>query len=222
MTDIPENQPRKLEPMADFFAARLEGYEEHMLRDGDDAYRKLAEIIPENTRKMLDLGCGTGLELDWIFKRLPDISVTGIDITQTMLDILKTKHTDKKLRLICEDYFKIDFGENVYDTVISSETMHHFSHEDKIRLYRKILKSLKPGGVYIEADYMIDDQEEEDENYAKCAIIRKAQGIPEGEFYHFDTPCTVKNQYAMLYKAGFSSVEFIFRFKMDVILLCRK
>ena len=213
---------KKLEPMADFFTARLDAYEEHMLRDGDDAYRKLAETVPENTKILLDLGCGTGLELDWIFKRFPGISVTGIDITQAMLDKLKQKHPDKKLKLICGNYFEFEMGKNMYDSVISSETMHHFSHGEKISLYSRIREALKPGGVYIEADYMIDDQEEEDETYAENARARAEQGIPDGEFFHFDTPCTVKNQIAMLEEAGFSKVEFVFRFKMDVILLARK
>ncbi len=32
-----------------------------------------ADILPLECRKILDLGCGTGLELDRIWKRNPDI-----------------------------------------------------------------------------------------------------------------------------------------------------
>ena len=79
------NQENKveLEKMSDFFTARLDIYEKHMLEIcGKESYQKFAELVSTNTKKMLDLGCGTGLELDEIFKRLSDVSVVGIDLTR--------------------------------------------------------------------------------------------------------------------------------------------
>ncbi len=66
----------KLETMSDFFTARLEGYDEHMLEEVKgcrEGYGKLAEALPENAGSLLDLGCGTGLELEEIFRRFPDL-----------------------------------------------------------------------------------------------------------------------------------------------------
>ena len=63
-----------LETMSDFFTARVDGYDEHMLRDVEgckEGYPLMASLIPTNTRRLLDLGCGTGLELDEIFKLYP-------------------------------------------------------------------------------------------------------------------------------------------------------
>jgi tRNA (cmo5U34)-methyltransferase len=45
--------------------------------------------------------------------------------------------------------------------------------------------------------------------------------IKEG-FYHYDTPCTVENQTGMLKKAGFTRVEKIGQYGIDVILVARK
>ena len=43
--EAPETGYVKPEKMSDFFTARLDGYEEHMLTDeGKEAYKKLAEI----------------------------------------------------------------------------------------------------------------------------------------------------------------------------------
>jgi len=47
-------------------------------------------------------------------------------------------------------------------------------------------------------------------------------GIPEGEFYHYDTPCTVTNQIAMLKKGGFKRVEMVFRIGNTTILAAYK
>jgi tRNA (cmo5U34)-methyltransferase len=72
-----------------------------------------------------------------------------------MLDKLKQKYPDKDITLICGSYFDVNFGEKTFDTVISCQTMHHFSREDKIGLYRKILNALNSNGAYIEVDYMV-------------------------------------------------------------------
>jgi SAM-dependent methyltransferase len=214
----------QLEPMRDFFAARLEEYEDHMLSTArnKDGYIKLAALLPENTHALLDLGCGTGLELDEIFKTRPFIHVTGIDLTQAMLDKLRQKHPHKNLRLINASYFDFDFGTGQYDAAISYQTMHHFSHEEKIRLYSKVFAALKPGGQYIEGDYMVTEQAEEDFFFRESQRLRKEQGIPDGEFYHYDTPCTVDNQIAMLHKAGFITVKMAWRAENTTILAARK
>lgn len=214
-----------LEKMSDFFAARIHGYDEHMLNDVagcKEGYIKMAELILEKTEKILDLGCGTGLELDEIFRRFPNVVVTGIDLTQAMLDRLEEKYSGRNIKLICGDYFSIDLGEDVYDTAISLQTMHHFSHTMKTGLYRRICNALKPDGVYIECDYMVIDQVVEDKLFAENARIRREMNAPDNEFYHFDTPCTVDNQIAMLKKAGFSAVEMVWRVENTTIIVARK
>lgn len=65
-----------LEEMSDFFSKRLDGYEEHM-SVWEKSYRLFAELLPFKCREILDLGCGTGLELDHIWQKDPAIEVTG-------------------------------------------------------------------------------------------------------------------------------------------------
>lgn len=213
-----------MEKMDDFFATRVNGYDEHMLNEVDgcrEAYKKIAEFIPADTKNLLDLGCGTGLELEGIFKRFPEISVTGIDLTKAMLDRLSEKYSDKNITLINGDYFSTDLGREHFDAAISFQTMHHFSHEMKIGLYKKIRNSLKSGGVYIECDYMVETQSEEEHWYAENARIRKELNIPENEFYHFDTPCTTENQIKMFLTAGFASAENVYRVGNTTIITAK-
>lgn len=220
-----DNRMERLEPMSDFFTARLDGYDEHMLNDVEgcrEGYIKMARLVPKKTQRLLDLGCGTGLELDEIFRLLPDVQVTGIDLTRAMLERLREKHPDKKLDLICGDYFAVDFGENRFDCVVSFQTMHHFTHEKKTELYGKICKALADNGVYIECDYMVETQEEENHWFAENERIRKEQNIPPDEFFHYDTPCTIENQKAMLKNAGFAQVEKVFRMENTTMLVARK
>lgn len=214
-----------MEKMDEFFTARVDGYDEHMLNEVDgcrEAYGEMSKLVPENTKNLLDLGCGTGLELEAIFKRFPDISVTGIDLTKAMLDKLEEKYRGKNITLIQGDYFRTDLGQNCFDTAISFQTMHHFSHEMKIGLYRKICDSLKSGGVYIECDYMVETQAEEEYWYAENVRIRREQNIPENEFYHYDTPCTIENQIKMFKAAGFLNAEKVYRMENTTIIIAKK
>ena len=215
----------KLERMDDFFTARTEGYDEHMLEHVGgcrEGYMKMAEMIPENTESILDLGCGTGLELDEIFKKIPEAEVTGIDMTQSMLDKLTEKHHDKKLTLICGDYFETEFGEERFDCAISFETMHHFKPEKKAELYSRIYRSVKNGGSYIECDYMVGTQMEQDYFFAENEKLRKEQNIEDGIYCHYDTPCSIETQINLLKEAGFESVEKVFQIENTVMLVAKR
>ena len=139
-----------MERMNHFFAKRVNEYDEHMLNNVQgckEGYVKMAKLIPKSCTSLLDLGCGTGLELDEIFKKMPHINVTAIDLTQEMLDSLKQKHPDKSIDLICGSYFDFPFETGKYQCVISFQTLHHFSHDLKNKLYQKIYYSLPHDGI---------------------------------------------------------------------------
>lgn len=211
--------------MADFFKARAEIYDEHMLNEVGgcrEGYKKMAELVPAGARDVLDLGCGTGLELDELFKLNPGIEVTGIDMTVEMLDCLRKKHLEKKMNLVNASYFDVNFGMAVYDAAISFQSLHHFTYEQKKGLYKRVYDSLKSGGLYIEGDYMVTDQEEEDFYFSELKRIKQEQGIPEAEFYHYDIPCTIDNQIKLLESAGFKNVKMMWRQENTTIIIGEK
>ncbi len=214
-----------MEPMTDFFAARVEGYDTHMLDEVEgcrEGYEKITQLAPEGTRFILDLGCGTGLELEPLFRRFPQMQVTGIDLTREMLERLRKKFPEKQMNLIEGDYFATEFGREAFDLAVSFQTMHHFSKEKKLGLYRRIFRALKPGGQYLECDYMVENQAEEDYWFAENQRIRREEGIPEDAFYHYDTPCTIQNQVDLFLKAGFSSSEMVWRVENTTLIVSKK
>lgn len=221
---LEETRDVPLEAMDAFFNARIGDYEEHMSR-WTAHYRWMAELIPEGTNTLLDIGCGTGLELDTIFARLPDLQVTGIDMAEEMLAKLKEKHSSRNLTLLQDDYFLYPFGESLYDGVISFETLHHFTAKSKVSLFSKICRCLKPGGFYLECDYIAASQAIEDLVFAESARRRKRDGIPADAFVHFDTPLTPEHEMQAMEDAGFSSVELVGFLPDDnhtAMILCTK
>ncbi len=190
-----------LEEMSDFFTNRLQDYEEHMAA-WEKSYQMFAEIFPAACQSILDLGCGTGLELDKIWHKNPDIEVTGVDLCADMLARLLQKHQDKPLTTVCEDYFEYDFGYGKWDAVISFESLHHFLPERKRELYRKICGSLKDGGTFILGDYIACCDEEEELLRSVYLKKREQSAIPENCYVHFDIPLTLEHEKALLQDAG--------------------
>lgn len=205
---LEETRDVPLEAMDAFFNARIGDYEEHMSQ-WTAHYRWMAELIPDSTKTLLDIGCGTRLELDTIFARLPDLQVTGIDMAEEMLSKLREKHGNRNLTLIRDDYFRHPFGEAMYDGVIAFETLHHFPAETKTRLLEKICRALKPGGFYLECDYIASSQAIEDLVFAEAARRRERDRIPPDTFVHFDTPLTLEHEMDAMHRAGFSTVELV-------------
>lgn len=214
-----------LENMQEFFASRAEEYDEHMLLHVEgckEAYDMVPSLIPERAGKLLDLGCGTGLELAGIFRKYPQIEVVGIDLTEAMLEKLQEKYANRKIELVCGNYFAVDLGRQLYDVVISFQTMHHFSPEKKTGLYSRIYEALKADGLYIECDYMAGTDAEEIFHFAENEKIRSSAGLGETAFYHYDTPCTPQHQMEMLKTAGFKSSKQVFHQGNTTMLLSCK
>lgn len=170
-----------------------------------------ASFIPGNAESLIDFGVGTGMELEAVFSRIPDIKVTGLDISENMLKMLKDKYFGYNVRLLCESYLDYDFEREKYDAALSVKSFHHYGHDEKTMLYKKIYTCLNDGGVYIECDKMVLEQSEEDYIFAEYERLKQFRGIYDGEAHHFDTPCTVSNQIKMLRTAGFSHVREVWR-----------
>ena len=200
-----------LERMSEFFENRIDGYDEHMkteIESADKFYPFTAKMLPTAPNSnILDLGCGTGLELEEYFPLCPTANITGIDLSKGMLSVLSKKFTDKNISLITGSYFDTPLGENLFDGAVSVESLHHFTKEEKIPLYTKLYKALITNGYFILTDYFALSDEEEKMHRLNFETLKVEQNISDGEFYHYDTPLTVENETDALLKAGFSSAE---------------
>ena len=200
-----------LEKMGDFFDNRIDGYDEHMMTNIESAnefYPYTATQLPSKSgARILDLGCGTGLELEAYFKINPGASVTGIDLAPGMLDSLKRKLPDRDITLILGSYFDVDFGKRCYDAAVSVESLHHFTMDEKIPLYRRIRESLVDDGYFVLTDYFALSDEEERGFRRELERMKKEQGISDDDLYHFDTPLTVDHEIEAMKAAGFGRAE---------------
>ncbi len=204
-----------LEKMGEFFDRRLDDYDEHQLiciESAQEFYPYTTNCLPmETDARILDLGCGTGLELKEYYLLNPTAKITGIDLAPGMLNALRERFGNKNLTLVLGSYFEVPFGEGVFDAAVSVESLHHFTKEEKIPLYAKLKKALKNGGDFILTDYFALSNEEEQYHRQELLRLKEEQGIKDDEFYHYDTPLTIEHEEEALITAGFSSVEVLNR-----------
>lgn len=203
------------EEMAAFFNVRVSGYEAHMKENPNYYEEKMIladqfEITSEPV-KILDLGCGTGLEIEYILQRTPNAQFLGIDLAGAMLESLRKKYQAvlDQIELINGSYFDYDFGLNRFDYVVASATMHHWLPERKLSLYKRILDSLKLGGKFINDDYLVPVKEEGEMLEVYLRLI--ASGLlKDGQFYHLDIPCSAQTETKIMNEAGFQRVKVVY------------
>lgn len=201
-----------LEKMETFFENRIEGYDEHMMtaiEGASEFYKFTAAQLPlEKSCTILDLGCGTGLELEAYLILNPSAAIWGIDLSEKMLSVLKNKFPNKKINLICGSYFDVSFENDRFDAAVSVESLHHFTARKKLSLYRKLFDALKANGYFILTDYFAESESLEREYFDALQRLKTEQGIGGGS-YHFDTPLTVDHEVEILKSAGFSRCEIL-------------
>ena len=202
-----------LEKMDDFFNNRIDSYEEHqlnMIASAKEFYPFTAKHLPmDKNVSILDLGCGTGLELGYYFELNPTARITGIDMAEALLRALKKKYVDKKLTILQGSYFDIPFGKNCYDAVVSVESLHHFTQKEKIPLYTKIFQSLLSNGYFLLTDYFALSDDQEAFFRQELLRLKLEQGISDNKLYHYDTPLTVEHEIQALQMAGFSKIDIL-------------
>lgn len=217
-----ENRDLSTEGMADFFASRLSGYEAVHLCHWGEEYAHIADYFDSGLETLLDIGCGTGLELDSLYRRFPRMRVTGVDLSRDMLNRLEAKYQDRGITLIQADYFQYPLGTEQYDAALSFETLHHFPYEKKGEIYKRLFRALRPGGYYVECDYIACCEEEERLCREQYDYRRRRDGVPEGEFVHIDIPLTLEHQRELILDGGFRSVRVLYENQGTMLLRAEK
>ena len=211
--------------MGQFFDRRAETYNEHMqetVASFDQFYASIAAPLPRTDRplQILDLGCGTGLELAHIWRRVPNAQIVGIDLSRGMLDELEAAYAQQRgqLRLCQESYLAMEMGSHRYDCIIAVMTLHHLKPDVKTGLYARIHHALIPQGIYVEGDYVVSPEKEA----ALLERHRRLSGRLSGRLtgrltetdrgsHHIDIPFSDATQRRLLREAGFERVERIFQ-----------
>ncbi|MFN4909538.1 MAG: class I SAM-dependent DNA methyltransferase [Bacteroidota bacterium] len=96
-----------------------------------------------SAQRVLDLGCGTGFMIDILRPMVQHI--TGVDVTQAMLDRIDTTG-DTTIELILSDTGSVAIEEGSYDLATAHSFLHHLF--DIRPTLQTAYSALKPGGIF--------------------------------------------------------------------------
>ena len=96
---------------------------------------------------VLCIADGEGRNGVWLVKQ--GYRVTSIDFSPKAIEKINrlAQKNEVSIKTICVDLLNYEFGENIYDGIIS--IFSHFKVDDTNKLHRKYFNALKPNGVFI-------------------------------------------------------------------------
>lgn len=105
-----------------------------------------------------DFACGTGYGTIMLGKKAE--TTIGADINKEVINAIKKRYASvKNVHFINEDLLELSY-ENLFDKIISFETIEHFREDDILKLLKNFHKSLKAKGmIIISTPYMQEKDE---------------------------------------------------------------
>jgi tRNA (cmo5U34)-methyltransferase len=164
--------------------------------------------------------------------KYPEASLTLLDISDEMLAQARNRfRDDRNVHYMTADLKELaayDFkGE--FDVVISSLSIHHLTHPDKISLFHTIYKLLSDDGIFVNADQVSGSSAYFDNRYkAQWEDMIRRSGLSSAviesaiERRKLDINASVEDQLEWLKNAGFSEVDCIYKYHEFAIFFSRK
>ena len=155
MKSYPDPVQHEYASIADKYDRRWSFYINTTISETLQRLQKHGVFSVKNTLnlKILDLGCGTGVLIEQLLSLLPLAEVCGIDPSAEMLNIAQQRLPPSvDLKLGSAD--KLDFEDNSFDVVISTNAFHYF--RDPQSSIQEALRVLKPQGYLVITDWCHD------------------------------------------------------------------
>jgi len=115
----------------------------------------LTDYIPDDLKpkKILELGCGSGLLSQRIVKKFPTAEIHLLDLSGDILEQCRIHLNEpENIKFIQADFKDLKFEAGSYDLIYSSIAIHHIIDAEKKKLFANVYEWLKPKGVFIYAD----------------------------------------------------------------------
>jgi tRNA (cmo5U34)-methyltransferase len=192
----------------------------------DDFYGTAVEAL-EAPARVLDLGAGTGLLSRHIRAAYPDARLTLLDFAEAMLDGARAQFGDSA-SYVAGDLTE-PLPEGPWCAVASALAIHHLADTDKRDLFARIHDTLKPGGVFVNAEQVVGPtpyRERRNEAWQHDRAI--AAGASEQDWadalerMQHDRCATVEDQLAWLREAGFADADCLFKHHRFAVMVATK
>ncbi|WP_137993400.1 class I SAM-dependent methyltransferase [Streptomyces vilmorinianum] len=139
--------------------------QEWYMPDREERFRVMLDMVeavvgPEP--RVLDLACGTGSITDRLLKRFPGATSVGVDLDPALLTIAEGYFAgDERVTFVTADLKDPSWTRALphgsYDAVLTATALHWLHTEPLTALYGRLAGVVRDGGVFMNADHMIDE-----------------------------------------------------------------
>jgi ubiquinone/menaquinone biosynthesis C-methylase UbiE len=105
---------------------------------------------PDQSMKVLDVGCGTGTHLE-IYRR-SGCELYGIDLSQSMLNIARNR-LGEEVDLRLGDALKLPYKNGAFDLILCMLTLHEMDQDTRLSVIAEMKRVLKPDGHILLIDF---------------------------------------------------------------------
>ena len=118
--------------------------------DYEEMLQAAASVVPASARTIVDLGIGTGALSACCMRNARRAQIFGIDADARMMDAA-VRRLHGRAELMCGNFIRADLP--TCEAVVASFALHHVrTQAAKEKLYRRIRKVLRPGGLLVNVD----------------------------------------------------------------------
>ena len=177
----------------------------------------LLDEIPNDSRRVLDLGSGDGRLLELVLRGRPHATGVALDFSPPMLDRLRTRFGPMSRAEIVHHNLAFPLPAlGVFDAVVSSFAIHHLVHDRKRHLYQEIWDLLEPGGVFCNLEHVASSSPEAHQRFLHAIGITPAEEDPSNKLL------SVRTQLEWLRDIGFTDVDCYWKWRELALLVGRK
>ena len=157
--------------------------------------------------RILDVGCGTGRSWETILERAPNGRITGIDLCPAMLKKVRQRFQRRfdQLTLIEGSSLDTPLGSDCFDIAISMLHVHFFSMDEKARLFTRINRPLRAGGLCLGRDLCMSRKLEQESLEYFGRYVSPMTDADRGAC-SFKQSMSVATHHRLLSEAGFVEI----------------
>ncbi len=170
-----------------------------------------ARSIKDASPVILDLGAGTGLLSEFVLNKIGPASLYLLDESAEMLAKAQQRLAEYN-PLVFVQQMTESLPSTKFHAVISSLAIHHLTDKDKRDLFKRIYESLRPGGIFINAEQILGPTEWQDQMFEDMHLNgARALGSDENEIraaqerMKIDRCATLEEQISWLREVGFKN-----------------
>lgn len=159
----------------------------------------LQGVLRGNT--VLDLACGTG-DLTIVLSDL-GYQMTGLDLSEPMLDIAKGKDLSNRIHFLCGDMLHLDLGK-VFDSIVcANDSVNYCSSLEQLDLlFKGVNRHLPMDGVFVFDYHQISRLTEFEEPFDEEGMVGDI-----GYWWHIESEPPVLRHTVTIYGSSYPDTE---------------